>query len=155
MIHLADQVRALIDTAPWDRFFSITKMTFSHLIQELCSTFSLQHVMKQYDESGTVMFRLEGVTCYLSISGFAIAIGIYFKDFTSLSTFSGLSHNIHHQPSLCWLELRAIGVTYNPSQSKATSLSPPLQFIHDILAHTLTSRWESIGVVDTNDAYFL
>ncbi|PPR88075.1 hypothetical protein GOBAR_AA32615 [Gossypium barbadense] len=47
------------------------------------------------------------------------------------------------------------GATYNPSLSKASALPPSLKYLHAILAHTITRRRESTGVVNTHDAYFL
>ncbi|PPS16702.1 hypothetical protein GOBAR_AA03877 [Gossypium barbadense] len=45
--------------------------------------------------------------------------------------------------------------SYNPSSSKASVLPPSLRYLHAILAHTITGRRESIGVVNTHDAYLL
>ncbi|PPS12917.1 hypothetical protein GOBAR_AA07727 [Gossypium barbadense] len=42
-----------------------------------------------------------------------------------------------------------------PSLSKASALSPSLRYLHAILAHNLTGRRESTGVITTHDTYFL
>ncbi|PPS15157.1 hypothetical protein GOBAR_AA05419 [Gossypium barbadense] len=47
------------------------------------------------------------------------------------------------------------GATYNPSRSKASALLQSLRYLHAILAHTITGRRESTGVVNTHDTYFL
>ncbi|PPR97501.1 hypothetical protein GOBAR_AA23169 [Gossypium barbadense] len=44
---------------------------------------------------------------------------------------------------------------YNPSRSKASVLPPSLRYLHAILAHTITGKRESTGVVNTHDVYFL
>ncbi|PPS18219.1 hypothetical protein GOBAR_AA02352 [Gossypium barbadense] len=45
--------------------------------------------------------------------------------------------------------------SYNPSRSKASVLPPSLRYLYAILAHTITGRQESTGVVKTHDVYFL
>ncbi|PPS17190.1 hypothetical protein GOBAR_AA03388 [Gossypium barbadense] len=52
-------------------------------------------------------------------------------------------------------DLVPTSTTYDPSRSKASALPPSLRYLHAILAHTLTERRESTGVVTTHDAYFL
>ncbi|PPR92167.1 hypothetical protein GOBAR_AA28506 [Gossypium barbadense] len=44
--------------------------------------------------------------------------------------------------------------TYNPSRSKASALPPSLRYLHAILAHMITRRRESTGVVNTDDPIF-
>ncbi|PPS20373.1 hypothetical protein GOBAR_AA00214 [Gossypium barbadense] len=39
--------------------------------------------------------------------------------------------------------------------SKASAFAPSLRYLHTILAHTLTGRRESTGVINTHDTYFL
>ncbi|KAK5842662.1 hypothetical protein PVK06_005043 [Gossypium arboreum] len=66
-----------------------------------------------------------------------------------------LHRYIHYSPSKCWKDLVPASTTYDPSRSKASALPPSLRYLHAILAHTLTGRRESTGVVTTHDAYFL
>ncbi|PPS01284.1 hypothetical protein GOBAR_AA19382 [Gossypium barbadense] len=40
---------------------------------------------------------------------------------------------------------------YDPSRSKASALAPALRYLHALLAHILTERRESTGVVNTHD----
>ncbi|KAK5833403.1 hypothetical protein PVK06_017228 [Gossypium arboreum] len=51
---MADVIRALLTTDPWELFFEIIESTYLELTMELCSTFHLQAVMKRYDDPGTV-----------------------------------------------------------------------------------------------------
>ncbi|PPS00325.1 hypothetical protein GOBAR_AA20339 [Gossypium barbadense] len=51
--------------------------------------------------------------------------------------------------------LAPLSSTYNPSRSKALALPSSLRYLHAILAHTLIGRRESIGIVNTHDAYYL
>ncbi|KAK5825266.1 hypothetical protein PVK06_020080 [Gossypium arboreum] len=55
-VQLADTIRALLSTDPWERFFSITEPTYLELTLELCSTFHLQVVMTNNDDPGTIHF---------------------------------------------------------------------------------------------------
>ncbi|PPS15329.1 hypothetical protein GOBAR_AA05252 [Gossypium barbadense] len=48
----------------------------------------------------------------------------------------------------------ALGL-YIDDHSKASALPPSLHYLHAILAHTLTGRIESTGVITTHDAYYL
>ncbi|PPS14915.1 hypothetical protein GOBAR_AA05662 [Gossypium barbadense] len=75
-----------------------------------------------------------------------------FKEENDLDT---LTCHIHRSPSRCWDALVPGSATYNPSRSKASFFPPSLRYLHAILPHTLTERRESIGVVNTHDAYFL
>ncbi|PPR85416.1 hypothetical protein GOBAR_AA35275 [Gossypium barbadense] len=58
-------------------------------------------------------------------------------------------------PSKCWHTLGPSAASYNPSRSKESIFPPSLRYLHAILAHTITGRRESTGVVNTHDAYFL
>ncbi|PPS02509.1 hypothetical protein GOBAR_AA18153 [Gossypium barbadense] len=44
-VQMADAIRALLTTDPWELFFGIIELTYLELIMELCSTFHLQTVM--------------------------------------------------------------------------------------------------------------
>ncbi|KAH1106234.1 hypothetical protein J1N35_010002 [Gossypium stocksii] len=52
-VNLADAVRALLMTDPWEQFFRIIEPTYLELTLEFCSTFYLQTVMSQFDDPGT------------------------------------------------------------------------------------------------------
>ncbi|PPR97091.1 hypothetical protein GOBAR_AA23574 [Gossypium barbadense] len=127
-IQLADAIRALLTTDPWGFFFEIVDPTYLEFTLELCLTFYLQTIMTNFDDPGTVQFRLGGLVRQLSVPEFEIALG---------------------------LDLVPASATYDPSHSKALALPPSLRYLHAILAHTLTGRRESTGVVTTHDAYFL
>ncbi|KAK5841650.1 hypothetical protein PVK06_003971 [Gossypium arboreum] len=66
-----------------------------------------------------------------------------------------LHSHIQYSPSKCWKDFVPVSARYDPSHSKASALAPSLRYLHAILAHTLTRRRESTGVVNTHDAYFL
>ncbi|PPR90607.1 hypothetical protein GOBAR_AA30077 [Gossypium barbadense] len=51
-VQLADVIRALLTTDPWELFFGIIEPTYLELTMELCSTFHLQTVMMNYDDPG-------------------------------------------------------------------------------------------------------
>ncbi|PPR88577.1 hypothetical protein GOBAR_AA32109 [Gossypium barbadense] len=135
-VQLADDVRALLTSDPWDLFFAIIEPTYLELTLELCSTFHVQYVMTNFDDPGIVQFRL----------------GEEFMDENNLST---LRRHIHYSLLKCWYALIPGSATYDPSRSKTSGLSPSLRYLHAILAHTLIGRRERTGVVNTHDAYFL
>ncbi|PPR90897.1 hypothetical protein GOBAR_AA29785 [Gossypium barbadense] len=139
-VQLADAIRALLTTDPWEIFFGIIEPTYLKLTMELCSTFHLQTVMTNYDDPGTVQFCLGGLVCQLSVPEFNTALGLYTEEFKEENDLHALNRHIHHSPS---------------RRSKASALPPSLRYLHAILAHTLTGRRESTGVVNTHDAYFL
>ncbi|PPR95092.1 hypothetical protein GOBAR_AA25574 [Gossypium barbadense] len=125
-VQLADAIRALLTTDLWELFFGIIEPKYLELTMELCSTFHLQTVMMNYDDPGTEENDLHD-----------------------------LNRHIHPPPSRCWDALVPGRATYNPSRSKASALPPSLRYLHAILAHTITERQESTGVINTHDAYFL
>ncbi|KAK5784998.1 hypothetical protein PVK06_039539 [Gossypium arboreum] len=122
---------------------------------ELCSTFHLQTVMTNYDDSGMVQFCLGRLVRQLSVPEFGTALGLYTEEFKEDNDLDTLNRHIHCSPSRCWDALVPGGATYNTSRSKASALPPSLRYLHVILAHTITGRRESTGVVNTHDVYFL
>ncbi|KAK5834398.1 hypothetical protein PVK06_018276 [Gossypium arboreum] len=112
-------------------------------------------MMNRHDEPGTIVFRLGGLVRHMSVLEFGASFGLYTEEFMTFENFVQLHRHIHYSPSCCWSDLTASTVPYDASRSKATSLPPTLHYIHAILAHTLTERRESTGVVNTTDAYFL
>ncbi|PPS18892.1 hypothetical protein GOBAR_AA01696 [Gossypium barbadense] len=154
-VHLADSVWALLATAPWDPFFDIIEPTYLEFTLELCSTFQLQMIMTDYDDLGTVQFRLGGLVRQLSVPEFGVALGLYTENFMEVDKFSHLHCHIHYAPSSYWAALILATSIYDPSRFKASTLSPALRYPHALLAHTLTGRRESTSVVNTHDTYFL
>ncbi|KAK5832804.1 hypothetical protein PVK06_016607 [Gossypium arboreum] len=91
----------------------------------------------------------------MSVPEFGIALGLYTDEFMEEEDMNALLRNIHISPSLCWKALVPLSSTYDPSRSKASALAPSLRYVHAILAHTLTERRESTGIVNIHDAYYL
>ncbi|PPR84495.1 hypothetical protein GOBAR_AA36218 [Gossypium barbadense] len=139
-IWLAEAIRALLTTDPWELFFGIIEPTYLEITIELCSTFHLQTVMTNYDDPGTVQFRLGGLVRQFSIPEFGTALGLYTEEFKEENDLHALNRHIHHSPSRCWDALAPGGATYNPSRSKASALPPSLRYLYAILAHTITGR---------------
>ncbi|PPR96422.1 hypothetical protein GOBAR_AA24245 [Gossypium barbadense] len=117
-VQLADSIRALLTTDPWELFFGIIEPTYLELTMELCSTFHLQTVMTYYDDPGTVQFRLGGLIRQLSVPEFGAALGLYTEDFKEENELHDLSRHIHFSPSKCWHTLAPSTASYNPSRSK-------------------------------------
>ncbi|PPS16047.1 hypothetical protein GOBAR_AA04531 [Gossypium barbadense] len=101
-VHLADSVRALLATTPWDRFFDIVEPMYLELTLELCSTFQMQTVMAEHDDPGTIQFRLGSLVRQLSVPEFGVALGLYTKEFIEADNFPHLHRHIHYAPSSCW-----------------------------------------------------
>ncbi|PPR86266.1 hypothetical protein GOBAR_AA34424 [Gossypium barbadense] len=125
-VQLADVIRALLTTDPWELFFGIIEPTYLELTMELCSTFHLQTVMTNYDNPGTVQFRLGRLVFQLSIPEFGTALGLYTEEFKKENDLHALNCHIHRSPSRCWDALILCAATYNPSHSKALALPPSL-----------------------------
>ncbi|PPS18676.1 hypothetical protein GOBAR_AA01890 [Gossypium barbadense] len=138
-VQLADAFRALLTTDPWGLFFEIIVPTYLKLTMELYSMFHLQTVMARFDDSETIQFCLDDLT----------------EEFIEENELHALNRHIHHSPLRCWNTLASGAASYNPSRPKASTLPPSLRYLHAILAHMLTGRRESTGVVNTHDAYFL
>ncbi|PPS18412.1 hypothetical protein GOBAR_AA02164 [Gossypium barbadense] len=126
---MADAIRALLTTNPWELFFGIIEPTYLELTMELCSTFHLQT---------------------LSVPEFGAALGLYTEEFRKENELHALSRHIHVSPSKCWHTLAPSMTSYNPSRSKASVLSPSLRYLHAILATMITGRQESTGVINTH-----
>ncbi|PPS12716.1 hypothetical protein GOBAR_AA07927 [Gossypium barbadense] len=122
---------------------------------ELCSMFHLQTVMTRYDDPGMVQFHLGGLIRQLSVPEFGAAPGLYTEECREENNLHALSRHIHFSPSNWWHTLAPSTASYNPTRSKALVLPPSLRYLHAILAHTITGRRESIGVVNTHNVYFL
>ncbi|KAK5785589.1 hypothetical protein PVK06_040189 [Gossypium arboreum] len=80
-VQLADAIRALLTTDPWELFFWIIEPTYLELTIELCSTFHLQTVMTRYDDPGTVQFCLGRLIRQLSVLEFGAVLGLYTEEF--------------------------------------------------------------------------
>ncbi|PPS19809.1 hypothetical protein GOBAR_AA00773 [Gossypium barbadense] len=115
----------------------------------------LQTVMIEFDNLGTVQFRLGGLVRQLSVLEFEVALGLYTDEFMEADNLPYLQCHIHYAPSSCWAALILATGIYDPSRSNASALSPALRYLQALLAHTLIGRQESTGVVNTHDAYFL
>ncbi|PPS13447.1 hypothetical protein GOBAR_AA07130 [Gossypium barbadense] len=153
-VQMADAIRALLTTDLWELFFGIIEPTYLGLTMELCSTFHLQTVMTRYDDPSTVQFRLGGLIRQLSIPEFGATLGLYTEEFKEKNELQALSRHIHFSPPKCWHTLVPSTASYNPNRSKASVLPPSLRYLHDILAHTITGRRDSTGIVNTHDVYF-
>ncbi|KAH1065311.1 hypothetical protein J1N35_030298 [Gossypium stocksii] len=112
-------------------------------------------VMTNHDDPGTIQFRLGGLVRQLSMPKFGIALELYTDEFIADEDFPDLFRRIHISLVKCWQALVPGRATYDPSRSKATALTPSLRYLHALIAHTLTGRRESTGVISTHDAYFL
>ncbi|PPR86040.1 hypothetical protein GOBAR_AA34648 [Gossypium barbadense] len=154
-VQLAEAIRALLTTAPWELFFGIIEPTYLEITMELCSTFHLQTIMINYDDPGMVQFCLNGLVCRLSVPEFGTALGLYMEEFKEENDLHALNRHIHHSLSRCWDALVPGGATYNPSRSKPSALPLSLRYLHAILAHTIIGRRESTGIVNIHDTYFL
>ncbi|PPS12718.1 hypothetical protein GOBAR_AA07916 [Gossypium barbadense] len=154
-VQLVDDVRALLTTDPWEVFFAIIEPTFLERTLELCLTFHVQDVITNFDDPGTVQFRLGSLVYQLSVPEFSIALGLYTEEFMEDNELNTLHRHIYYSPSKCWRALVPNSASYDPNRSKASALSPSLRYLHVILAHTLTAQQESTGIVNTHDAYFL
>ncbi|PPS16928.1 hypothetical protein GOBAR_AA03651 [Gossypium barbadense] len=75
-VQMADVIRVLLTTDPWELFFGIIEPTYLKLTMELCSTFHLQTVMINYDDPGTVQFHLGRLIRQLSVPEFGAALGL-------------------------------------------------------------------------------
>ncbi|KAK5771931.1 hypothetical protein PVK06_048187 [Gossypium arboreum] len=154
-VQMDDAILALLTTDPWELFFGIIEPTYLELTMELYSTFHLQTVMTRYDNPGTVQFRFGGLVHQLSVPEFGAALGLYTEEFKEENELHALSRHIHFSPSKCWHTLALSTASYNPSRSKASVLPPSLRYLHTSLAHRITGRRESTGIVNTHNVYFL
>ncbi|KAK5771676.1 hypothetical protein PVK06_047912 [Gossypium arboreum] len=82
-------------------------------------------------------------------------LGLYTEEFTEENDLDALTRHIHFSPSKCWHTLDLGAASYNPSRSKVSALPPSMRYLQAILAHTITERRESTGVINTHNAYFL
>ncbi|PPS06236.1 hypothetical protein GOBAR_AA14416 [Gossypium barbadense] len=129
-VQMADVIRALLTTDPWELFFGIIEPTYLELTMELCSTFHLQTVMMNYNDPGTIQFHLGGLVHQLSIPEFGAALGLYTENFKEENELHALSRHIHFSSSKCWHNLAVSTASYNPSRSKASVLPPSLRARH-------------------------
>ncbi|PPR94387.1 hypothetical protein GOBAR_AA26282 [Gossypium barbadense] len=136
-VQLADAIRALLTTDPWELFFGIIEPTYFELTMKLCSMFHLQIIMTNYDHPDTSSVLH---WAYIRRSSrrrinYMLSLATYISLPRSAGTLGAAS--------------------YNPSHSKALVLPPSLKYLYTILAHTIKGRRESTGVINTHDIYFL
>ncbi|PPS07914.1 hypothetical protein GOBAR_AA12729 [Gossypium barbadense] len=97
-VQLADAIRALLTTDPWELFFGIIELTYLKLMMELCSMFHLQTVMTNYDDPDTIQFCLGGLVRQLSISEFGDTLGLYTEEFKEENELHAVTRHIHFSP---------------------------------------------------------
>ncbi|PPS14394.1 hypothetical protein GOBAR_AA06184 [Gossypium barbadense] len=114
-VQLADAIRALLTTDPWELFFGIIKPTYLKLTIELCTTFHLQTVTTNYDDPSTVQFRLGGLVQQLSVLEFGTALGLYTDEFKEENDLDAINLHIHRSPSKCRDALAPSATSYNPT----------------------------------------
>ncbi|PPS16931.1 hypothetical protein GOBAR_AA03644 [Gossypium barbadense] len=112
---------------PFELFFGIIELTYLEITMELCSTFHLQTVMTNYDDPGTVQFRLGGLVWQLSVPKFSTVMGLYTEEFKEENDLHALNRHIHRSLLQCWDALVPGTATYNPCRSKASALPPCLR----------------------------
>ncbi|PPR85944.1 hypothetical protein GOBAR_AA34747 [Gossypium barbadense] len=125
-VQLAEVIRALLTTDPWELFFGIIEPTYLAITIELCSMFYFQTVMTNYNDPSTVQFCLGGLVRQLSVPEFGTMLGLYTEEFKEENDLHALNCHIYRSPSRCWDALVPGGATYNPSRSKASTLPPSL-----------------------------
>ncbi|PPS19031.1 hypothetical protein GOBAR_AA01524 [Gossypium barbadense] len=101
-VKLADGIRALLTTDPWEQFFEIIEQTYLELIMEL--------LVRQ-----------------LSVPEFGAALGLYTEEFREQNDLDTLNRHIRYSPSKCWIALVPRSAIYDPSRTKASSLPPSLR----------------------------
>ncbi|PPR95881.1 hypothetical protein GOBAR_AA24788 [Gossypium barbadense] len=115
-VQLADAIRALLTTNPWELFFGIIEPTFLKLIRQL------------------------------SVLEFGTTLGLYTEEFKEENKLHALTRHIHFSPSKCCHTLALGAASYNPSCSKASVLPLSLRYLHAILAQTISGRRDSTSI---------
>ncbi|PPS03236.1 hypothetical protein GOBAR_AA17422 [Gossypium barbadense] len=107
--------------------------------------------MTNYDDPGTVQFRLGRLVRQLSVPEFSAPLGLYREEFKEENELNALTRHIHFSPSKCWHNLTPSAASYNPYRSKASVLPPSLRYPHTILAHTIigstTAQESSLALI--------
>ncbi|PPS09304.1 hypothetical protein GOBAR_AA11340 [Gossypium barbadense] len=114
-IQMANAIRALLTTKPWGLFFEIIEPTYLDFTMKLYSTFHLQVLMTNFNDPGTVQFRLGGLVFQLRVPELEIVVGLYTVEFMDDNELDTLHRHIHYSPSKCWKDLVAASATYDPS----------------------------------------
>ncbi|PPR96366.1 hypothetical protein GOBAR_AA24303 [Gossypium barbadense] len=125
-VQLADAIRALLTTDPWELFFGIIE----------------PYIPRAHN--GTMLnFHLGGLVRQLSVPKFGVALGLYTEQFKEENELHALTHHIHFSPSKCWHTLAPGAASHNPSRSKALVLPPSLRY----LLQTIMTNYDNPGMV--------
>ncbi|PPS14579.1 hypothetical protein GOBAR_AA06002 [Gossypium barbadense] len=79
----------------------------------------------------------------------------YFEEVEGSVIFRGSNHENSHPLLPTYLELTMELCSMFHLQTVMTNYDDPGTYLHAILAHTITGRQESTGIVNIHDAYFL
>ncbi|PPR95179.1 hypothetical protein GOBAR_AA25492 [Gossypium barbadense] len=109
---------------PQEKLFQI--LWARPLIMDRCIDWAAT-IMTNYDDLGTIQFRLGGLICQLSVPKFSMVLGLYMVEFKKENELHALTRHIHFFPSKCWHTLALGTASYNPSRSKASVLPPSLR----------------------------
>ncbi|KAI3819874.1 hypothetical protein L1987_13726 [Smallanthus sonchifolius] len=153
---VADRVRAILGPV-WLRFFDIQGYQYREICLEFFSTYSFKLSDRDFEYGEAIQFRLGGVDLSCSLKDFARRMGLYNEEEMETDMFLEDVHDLPDTtatPTLFW---REIGEgNYNSNVSKAYLIRDPVHhYIQRVLAHTISGRKKTPGVVSVRDLFFL
>lgn len=133
---------------PWRRFFDILEPSFDELVYEFWSTFYYTH----YPEP-TIAFRLVGRDFQMSLTEFALRMGIYTKEEVSLPIYTNALIRVPQNMRDYWhIHAR---VKWRKINDSKMFLDPLRQYVHRVIANTIRGRATNLRRVSSIDLFYM
>ncbi|KAJ0836822.1 hypothetical protein HanRHA438_Chr16g0771301 [Helianthus annuus] len=144
--------RLLPPNTPWRRFFDILEPSYDELVYEFLSTFYFKYDKSLTDES--IHFRLCGQSYNMSLTEFAVHLGIYTDEEVKQPIFTEASTSYSpEEMKEYWLSHSSKEWCNNNNSMKF--IDPRYQYMHRVLANTITGRKNNQHRVSATDLFHL
>ena len=158
-IGLTDEVRGLVQVGGWERLLSIHDAVRRDITLEVLTTFSYSRERPDasFDTENVVRFRAFGVFHGMSLTQFAMTLGLYDQDFIDSPDYQELWTDFPPDVTPGQIYHDLCGDShYVAGQSKGSSLTRHAhRYIHAILSRSITGRGDGTGALSRTDLLYL
>ena len=139
-----------LDT-PWRRFFDILEPSYDELVYEFWSTFYYTQKTDLIEE--TIGFRLGGRTVKLSLTQFALYLGIYTEEEVRSPIFTEALIKYPYNTQDYWHKHSL--EEWSPNNDSKTFKDFLYQYMHRVISNTIRGRTSNPHRVSTTDLFHL
>ena len=143
--------RLLSNDNPWRRFFDILEPSYDELVYEFWSTFYITKLNEQPEP--TISFRLCGHNIRMSLTEFALHLGVYTEEEVTLPIYTRALTQIPNDIHNYWNKHSRVG--FGPLNYTNMFKDPLHQFMHLVIASTIRGRASNLRRVSSLELFYL